>query len=59
MKPAGVRLEKELDAIAVDDLKIPVVTNVEAEPNTSKDRVKGLLVTQVSYPVRWRTQYGG
>jgi [acyl-carrier-protein] S-malonyltransferase len=53
MKPAGVRLEKELDQIAVDDLKIPVVTNVEAEPNASKDRVKGLLVTQVSHPVRW------
>jgi len=53
MKPAGVRLEKELDQIAVDDLKIPVVTNVEAEPNGSKDRVKGLLVTQVSHPVRW------
>ena len=53
MKPAGVRLEKELDQIAVDDLNIPVVTNVEAEPNASKDRVKGLLVTQVSHPVRW------
>jgi len=53
MKPAGVRLEKELDQIPVDDLKIPVVTNVEAEPNASKDRVKGLLVTQVSHPVRW------
>jgi [acyl-carrier-protein] S-malonyltransferase len=53
MKPAGVRLEKELDQIVVDDLKIPVVTNVEAEPNASKDRVKGLLVTQVSHPVRW------
>ena len=33
--------------------KIPVVTNVEAEINTSKDRVKGLLVAQVSSPVRW------
>jgi [acyl-carrier-protein] S-malonyltransferase len=53
MKPAGVRLEKELDQIPVDELKIPVVTNVEAEPNASKDRVKGLLVTQVSHPVRW------
>jgi [acyl-carrier-protein] S-malonyltransferase len=30
-----------------------VVTNVEAEVNTSKDRVKGLLVAQVSSPVRW------
>ena len=53
MKPAGERLEKALEEISVNDLKIPVVTNVEAEANTSKDRVKGLLVAQVSSPVRW------
>ncbi len=53
MKPAGERLEKALEEISVSDLKIPVVTNVEAEVNTSKDRVKGLLVAQVSSPVRW------
>ena len=53
MKPAGVRLEKELEPIPVSDLKLPVITNVEAQFNTSKDRVKGLLVAQVSSPVRW------
>ncbi len=53
MKPAGERLEKALEEISVNDLKVPVVTNVEAEANTSKDTVKGLLVAQVSSPVRW------
>jgi len=53
MKPAGERLEKVLEEISVSDLNIPVVTNVEAEINSSKDRVKGLLVAQVSSPVRW------
>jgi [acyl-carrier-protein] S-malonyltransferase len=53
MKPAGERLEKALEEISVSDLKVPVVTNVEAEVNTSKARVKGLLVAQVSSPVRW------
>ncbi len=53
MKPAAERLEKALEEISVNDLKIPVVTNVEAEANTSKDTVKGLLVAQVSSPVRW------
>jgi [acyl-carrier-protein] S-malonyltransferase len=53
MKPAGERLEKALEHVSVSDLKIPVVTNVEAELNTSKDRVKRLLVAQVSSPVRW------
>jgi [acyl-carrier-protein] S-malonyltransferase len=53
MKPAGARLEKVLEGIAVQDLKVPVVTNVEAEINTSPERVKPLLVAQVSSPVRW------
>ncbi len=53
MKPAGERLEKALEQISVGDLKVPVVTNVEAEVNSSKKRVKGLLVAQVSSPVRW------
>jgi [acyl-carrier-protein] S-malonyltransferase len=53
MKPAGERLEKVIEGIVVHPLEIPVVTNVEAEVNTSKERVKGLLVAQVSSPVRW------
>jgi [acyl-carrier-protein] S-malonyltransferase len=53
MKPAGIRLEKALEEISVQDLNVPVVTNVEADINTSKERVKALLVAQVSNPVRW------
>jgi [acyl-carrier-protein] S-malonyltransferase len=53
MKPAGERLEKVLQGITIQDLKIPVVTNVEADINESKERVKELLVTQVWSPVRW------
>jgi len=53
MRPAGERLEKVLEGVSVNDLKIPVVTNVEAEVNDSKDMIKGLLVAQVSRPVRW------
>jgi [acyl-carrier-protein] S-malonyltransferase len=53
MKPAGSRLEKAFEEISVKDLKVPVVTNVEAEINTSKERVKQLLVDQVTSPVRW------
>ena len=53
MKPAGERLGKALEEISIANLKIPVVTNVEAEINTAKERVKELLVAQVSSPVRW------
>lgn len=53
MKPAGKRLERELEKFPVSELKVPIVTNVEAEINQDKERVKELLVTQVSHPVRW------
>ncbi len=53
MEPAGERLEKVLKKIDIRDLKIPVVANVDAQPNTSRDRIRELLVQQVSAPVRW------
>ena len=53
MKGAGERLAKEIEPISVGELKIPVVTNVEAEINEDRNRVKPLLVAQVSSPVRW------
>jgi len=53
MKPAGVRLREALEEIAVGELRVPVVTNVEASLNMDRERVKPLLVEQVSSPVRW------
>jgi [acyl-carrier-protein] S-malonyltransferase len=53
MEPAGRRLEAELTKIEIHDLAAPVVTNVEAEPNIAKERVRDLLIAQVSSPVRW------
>lgn len=53
MKPAGVRLREVLEEIAVGELRVPVVTNVEASLNMDRERVKPLLVEQVSSPVRW------
>jgi [acyl-carrier-protein] S-malonyltransferase len=53
MEPAGKRLGAELARIEIRELKAPVVTNCEAEPNTAKERVRDLLVRQVSSPVRW------
>ena len=53
MVPAGERLQEVLAGIAVGPLLAPVVTNVEAAPNSDAGRVKELLVAQVSAPVRW------
>jgi [acyl-carrier-protein] S-malonyltransferase len=53
MQPAGERLAATLAAIDINPLRQPVVTNVEAFPNSDPGRVKELLVRQVSAPVRW------
>lgn len=53
MKPAGERLAKELEKIDLKDLKYPVISNSEADFYPSRDKVAGLLVKQLSHPVRW------
>lgn len=55
MSSAGERLNEELRKIAVQDPKIPVIGNVEAKPYTEADRIRGLLVAQVSSPVLWES----
>lgn len=54
MVPAGERLADALAAITVNEMSLPVVTNVEATPNQDSSRVCDLLVQQVSAPVRWQ-----
>ena len=53
MNTAARKLKEELRAVDIKPLNIPVITNVEAEPITSPDRVKELLVNQLYNPVRW------
>jgi [acyl-carrier-protein] S-malonyltransferase len=53
MKPAADRLAAVLADIPVSPLAAPVITNVDAAPNSDPTRVRELLVTQVCSPVRW------
>jgi len=53
MQPAADRLKTVLDAVQVNALTLPVITNVEATANQDSDRVRELLVQQVCAPVRW------
>ncbi len=53
MKPAADKLAEALEPIPVSDLKVPVLSNVEADFYPSKDAVKKLLAQQVNHPVRW------
>lgn len=53
MAPVQPRLAEVLEGVKIGDLTVPVVTNVEAAPNTDPARVAKLLVEQVVAPVRW------
>lgn len=53
MAPAAEALQKALDAVEIHPMMVPVVANVDAEPNQDTARVKSLLVDQVTHPVRW------
>jgi len=53
MAPAAERLAATLASVSVSPLNTPVVTNVEAKPNSDEGRVKELLVNQVCAPVLW------
>ncbi|MDD3223173.1 MAG: ACP S-malonyltransferase [Clostridium sp.] len=53
LKPASDNLKVELEGVKINDLKVPVITNVTADYIKSKDEVKGLLVKQVMNSVYW------
>lgn len=53
MEPAAEKLAVELARARFGPLRVPVVTNVEAEPNRDAARVAELLRRQVTAPVRF------
>ena len=52
LAPAAERLAEVLAPVACGDFAYPVISNVTAEPHTSADAVKGLLIEQVCAPAR-------
>ena len=53
MAPSADKLEHELARVRFCDASPPIITNVEAVPNTSADRMPALLKQQVTAPVRF------
>jgi [acyl-carrier-protein] S-malonyltransferase len=53
MMPAQQRLESDLRATQFHTLKIPLITNVDAEAITSGEEARDALIRQVTAPVRW------
>jgi [acyl-carrier-protein] S-malonyltransferase len=53
MQPVVPRLDATLSKVSFSAPKIPVVSNVEATPNSDSGRIKDLLLKQVTGSVRW------
>jgi [acyl-carrier-protein] S-malonyltransferase len=53
MQSAQACLEPDLRALTFSPLKFPVITNVDAEVETSGDEARESLIRQVTMPVRW------
>lgn len=54
MSPAAETMRDELDAIEIKAPVVPVIANVTARPVVDPDRIRQLLVDQVTGAVRWR-----
>jgi [acyl-carrier-protein] S-malonyltransferase len=53
MMPAQQRLEPDLRATKFSALKIPLITNVDAQAITTGEEAREALIRQVTAPVRW------
>ena len=54
MQPAAAVMAEALAAVVVEKPVVPVVVNVRAEAVTEPNRIRDLLVAQVTGSVRWR-----
>lgn len=54
MQPAADRMQEALAEVAIAAPRMPVVSNVSAEGESDPERIRNLLVQQVTGAVRWR-----
>nr|XP_043611054.1 malonyl CoA-acyl carrier protein transacylase [Erigeron canadensis] len=55
MNPALSQLESALAATHIQTPRIPVISNVDAQPHADPDTIKKILARQVTSPVQWET----
>jgi [acyl-carrier-protein] S-malonyltransferase len=55
MQPAAAVMSDALAAVVVNAPRVPVVVNVRAEAVTEPDRIRDLLIAQITGAVRWRS----
>ncbi len=58
LRPAAEQLKEELDKVEVGDLRIPVLSNADADFYPGKDKISELLFRQIDHPVRWEECMG-
>jgi [acyl-carrier-protein] S-malonyltransferase len=54
MEPAAEAMRDALSYVVVEKPIVPIYANVTAAPETDPDKIRGLLVDQVTGMVRWR-----
>ncbi|CAI9774677.1 unnamed protein product [Fraxinus pennsylvanica] len=55
MDPAVSRLEAALASTELRTPRIPVISNVDAQPHADPDTIKKILARQLTSPVQWET----
>ena len=58
MQPAQDRLASDLNALAFHPMRVPVVSNVDAEVVSDAERARDALIRQVTGAVRWEECIG-
>ena len=53
MKPAEKRLQQDFSGVGFSDLRMPLISNVDAAPVRTGAEAMDALIRQVSSPVRW------
>lgn len=58
MAPAAERFAAELADAPIGDARIPVLANVDAQPETEAETIRANLARQITGSVRWRESVG-
>ncbi len=53
MKPAAQKLSKDIDGINFSSPRVPIVHNVNAQTELDPQKIKNLIIEQISRPVLW------
>jgi [acyl-carrier-protein] S-malonyltransferase len=59
MRPADQALAEALAGVALQRPRLPVWSNVDAQPHTEPEEIRSLLIRQVLAPVRWEETMRG